>query len=80
MRNKGESTPEEVRSVESKELRGQRQLPYQPDDYADSIMWSEEDRAYVGRVAEFAALAAHGPSPALALREITEVVGCALED
>jgi len=41
-------------------------------------MWSEEDQAYVGRVVEFASLAAHGVSPALALRELTEVVKCVL--
>jgi predicted HicB family RNase H-like nuclease len=43
-------------------------------------MWSEEDQVYVGHVAEFASLAAHGATPALALREILEVVGAVLED
>ena len=62
------------------ELGGHGQLPYKPEDYAYSVMWSEEDQAYIGRVAEFASLAAHGASPALALREITEVVGGVLED
>jgi len=62
------------------ELRGHGPLPYKPEDYAYSVMWSEEDQAYIGRVAEFASLAAHGASPALALREMTEVVGCVLED
>ena len=66
--------------MEREELRGHGQLPYKPEDYAYSVMWSEEDQAYVGRVAEFASLAAHGASPALALREITEVVACVLED
>jgi len=59
---------------------GQVQLPYKPEDYAYSVMWSEDDDAYVGRVAEFTSLAAHGASPAAALREITDVVGCVLED
>jgi predicted HicB family RNase H-like nuclease len=66
--------------MEREELGGHVQLPYKPEDYAYSVMWSEEDQAYVGRVAEFASLAAHGASPALALREMTEVVGCVLED
>jgi predicted HicB family RNase H-like nuclease len=43
-------------------------------------MWSEEDQAYIGRVAEFASLAAHGASPEAALKEITEVVRFVLED
>jgi hypothetical protein len=51
-----------------------------PEDYAYRVMWSEEDQAYRGRVAEFTSLAAHGTSPALALREMTEVVGCVLEE
>jgi predicted HicB family RNase H-like nuclease len=55
-------------------------LPYKPEDYAYSVMWSEEDQVYIGRVAEFASLAAHGASPTLALREITEVVGSVLDD
>ena len=55
-------------------------IPYSPLDYAYSVMWSEEDQAYIGRVAEFASLAAHGASPVAALHEITEVVRFALED
>ena len=43
-------------------------------------MWSEEDQAYRGRVAACAALAAHGASPVLALRELIEGVGCVLEE
>jgi predicted HicB family RNase H-like nuclease len=66
--------------MEREELRGHGQLPYKPEDYAYSVIWSEEDHVYIGRVAEFASLAAHGASPALALREITEVVGGVLED
>src|SRR5215471_5233826 len=58
--------PEEVRRMQREEPGGQAQLPYKPEDYAYSVMWSEEDQAYVGRVAECASLAAHGPSPALA--------------
>jgi len=64
--------------MEREELVGHVQLPYKPEDYAYSVMWSEEDKAYVGRVAEFASLAAHGASPAAALREITDVVRCVL--
>jgi predicted HicB family RNase H-like nuclease len=55
-------------------------LAYKPQDYAYSVQWSEEDQVYIGRVAEFASLAAHGDSPEAALKEITEVVRFVLED
>src|SRR2546421_7080157 len=43
-------------------------------------MWSEVEQAFIGRVAEFASLAAHGDSPVAALQEITAVVRYVLED
>jgi predicted HicB family RNase H-like nuclease len=56
------------------------ELAYKPEDYAYSVMWSEADQAYIGRVVEFASLAAHGASPPAALQEIMEVVRYVLED
>lgn len=56
------------------------QRPITPEDYAYSVMWSTEDQTYVGRVAEWPSLAAHGASPTLALQEITLVVGWVLAD
>jgi predicted HicB family RNase H-like nuclease len=56
------------------------ELAYKPEDYAYSVMWSEADQAYIGRVAEFEALAAHGASPTAALQEIVDVVRYVLED
>lgn len=53
---------------------------YHAGDYAYSVMWSEADQAYIGRVAEFASLAAHGDSPSTALQEIIGVVGSVLEE
>jgi predicted HicB family RNase H-like nuclease len=50
------------------------------EDYAYSVMWSDADQAYIGRVAEFESLAAHGASPIAALQEIVEVVRYVLED
>jgi predicted HicB family RNase H-like nuclease len=50
------------------------------EDYAYTVQWSQEDQAYLGRVAEFASLAAHGPSPMAALQEIVDVVRDVLED
>lgn len=39
-----------------------------------SIAWSEEDDVFIGRVAEFPSLAAHGDTPDAALHEIMTVV------
>jgi predicted HicB family RNase H-like nuclease len=58
----------------------QEERTYHPEDYAYSVMWSEADQAYIGRVAEFASLAAHGASPIAALQEIVDVVRYVLED
>src|SRR6266571_9236299 len=55
-------------------------LAYKPEDYAYTVMWSEADQAYIGRVLEFPSLAAHGPSPVGALQEMTDVVRYVLED
>lgn len=56
------------------------QPTYRPEDYAYNVMWSEADQAYIGRVVEFASLAAHGASPIAALQEIVDVVRYVLED
>ena len=49
-------------------------------DYTYSVVWSEEDKAFIGRVLEFPSLAAHGSSQAKALSEIRSVVQHALDD
>ena len=56
------------------------QLAYKPEEYAYTVMWSEEDQAYIARVAELPSLAAHGASSIEALAEIIEVVRFVLED
>lgn len=53
---------------------------FRAEDYAYSVMWSDEDGAFVGRVAEFASLAAHGSTQEKALREIRKVVEFVIED
>ena len=63
-----------MRSKQATELR------YRPEDYQYSVGWSEEDQLYIGRVAEFPSLAAHGNSLAQALEEINQVVRFVLED
>ncbi|MGH9855988.1 MAG: type II toxin-antitoxin system HicB family antitoxin [Blastocatellia bacterium] len=54
--------------------------PHRADEYHYTVGWSEEDRAFVGRVAEFESLAAHGRTLESALREIKSVVKTVLED
>src|SRR5262245_58311310 len=56
------------------------ELTSKPEDYAYSVMWSEADQVFIGRVAEFESLAAHGVSPIAALQEIMDVVRYVLED
>ena len=50
------------------------------EKYSYSVVWSEEDHAFLARVAEFPSLAAHGETLADALNEIQAVVGFAVED
>jgi predicted HicB family RNase H-like nuclease len=56
------------------------QPPHRADEYHYTVGWSEEDRAFIGRVAEFESLAAHGRTLESALREIKSVVQAVLED
>ena len=55
-------------------------LSFKPEEYLYSVIWSEEDQAYIGRVAEFESLAAHGDTQQTALQEITQVVDLVLQD
>ena len=48
--------------------------------YRYTVGWSEDDEAYVARVAEFPSLAAHGDSQEAALRSLQQVVGAVLRD
>lgn len=50
------------------------------EQYLYSVGWSEEDEAFVARVAEFPSLAAHGETQEEALREIKTVVEFVLKD
>ena len=50
------------------------------DKYEYKVRWSEEDKAFIGRVAEFPSLAAHGDTPEAALKEIQFVVSAVLDD
>ena len=48
--------------------------------YTYSVTWSDEDEAFIGRVAEFRSLAAHGETAERALAEIQGVVDEVLEE
>lgn len=50
------------------------------EQYLYSVGWSEEDKTFVARVAEFSSLAAHGDTLEAALREIKEVVAFVVAD
>jgi predicted HicB family RNase H-like nuclease len=49
-------------------------------EYNYSVTWSDEDEVFIGRVAEFRSLSAHGKSPEAALREIMKVVRHVIEE
>ena len=50
------------------------------EQYLYSVGWSEEDEAFIARVAEFPSLAAHGDTQEEALSEIKDVVKFVLSD
>lgn len=49
-------------------------------EYSYTVTWSEEDGVFIGRVAEFPSLAAHGRTQEKALAEIRTVVEYVLDD
>jgi predicted RNase H-like HicB family nuclease len=50
------------------------------EHYLYTVGWSEDDEAYVARVAEFPSLATHGNSQEAALRSLQRVVKEVLKD
>jgi predicted RNase H-like HicB family nuclease len=50
------------------------------EHYLYTVGWSEDDEAYVARVAAFPSLAAHGNSQEAALRSLQQVVTAVLKD
>ena len=50
------------------------------EEYSYTVAWSDEDKAFIGRVAEFPSLAAHGNTQEKALREIRTVVEFVLDE
>jgi predicted RNase H-like HicB family nuclease len=50
------------------------------EHYLYTVGWSEDDEAYVARVAEFPSLAAHGDSQEIALCSLHSVVKAVVKD
>ena len=50
------------------------------EQYVYSVGWSEEDKTFIARVAEFPSLAAHGDTQEEAMREIKSVVEFVISD
>ena len=50
------------------------------EQYCYSVVWSEDDMAFIGRVIEFPSLAAHGDTQEKALLEIRNVIEFVIED
>jgi len=48
--------------------------------YTYEAMWSEEDRVFIARVAEFPSLVAHGDSRGSSLRALRSVVDAVVKD
>jgi len=61
-------------------VKKQHKGPYGAANYSYIVMWSEMDKAFIGRVTEFPSLAAHASTQDKALREIRIVVGYVLAD
>lgn len=64
----------------AKQARRATSIRYRAEEYSYNVAWSEDDKAFVGRVDEFPSLAAHGSTQERALREIRTVVGHVLDD
>ena len=50
------------------------------EEYLHTVNWSEDDQAYLARVAEFPSLMAHGDSRKSALSSMHQVVNAVLKD
>lgn len=50
------------------------------EQYLYSVGWSDENEAFVAKVAEFPSLAAHGNTQEEALRELKDVMGFVIKD
>ena len=63
-----------------KQVKNKKESPPKAEQYLYSIGWSEADKAFIARVAEFPSLAAHGETQEEAMREIRDVVEFVLSD
>lgn len=60
--------------------RSEQKNKVRAEEYSYTVAWSEGDEAFIGRVAEFPSLAAHGRTQEKALREVRSVVEFVLEE
>ena len=63
-----------------KQVKNKKESLPKAEQYLYTVGWSEEDNAFVARIAEFPSLAAHGATQEEALREIRDVVNFVLND
>lgn len=63
-----------------KQVKNKKESLPKAEQYLYTVGWSEEDNAFVARVAEFPSLAVHGETQEEALREIRDVVNFVLND
>ena len=64
----------------SKAIIKSKDTHFTAEEYTFSVVWSDDDKAFIGRVVEFPSLAAHGDTQEKALVEIRTVVEFVLED
>lgn len=69
-----------LRTNVAKKVNKKLEESIKADRYSYNVAWSDDDRVFIGRVAEFPSLAAHGNTQEKALREIRTVVEYVLED
>ena len=67
----------EIKSARKKPIKRSRATG---EHFLYTVGWSEDDEAYVARVAEFPSLAAHGRAPEAAVLSLQRVVKAVLKD
>lgn len=69
-----------VKMLKTKGASASKPAKFKPEEYTFNVAWSEDDKAFIGRVVEFPSLSAHGATLEKALKEIRNVVGYVLDD
>lgn len=69
-----------MKKISTSQKRPAKRSRIVAEHYLYTVGWSQDDEAYVSRVAEFPSLAAHGDSQETALRSLQQVVKAVLKD